>query len=151
MLACTANILPSLRPVGHEDAKGEPDGGCRVATDDIAEVMCAEVDPAEPDEQDQDRKYGNGGPPWKIGPRYPGKQVSQKSIGDERSHGVLFPVEVVDRPACCVCSSLEPLNLCLDRDGGRNGQRDAALVLRQVLPLLWCNWQDQVFRPVTCD
>jgi hypothetical protein len=51
-------------------------------------VMCAEVDPAEPDEQDQDRKYGDCGPPWKIGPRYPGKQVSQKSIGDERSHGV---------------------------------------------------------------
>ena len=67
------NILPSLRPVGHEDAKAEPDGRCRVATDDIAKVMCAEVDPAEPDEQDQDRKYGNGGSPWKIGPRYPGK------------------------------------------------------------------------------
>ena len=82
------HVLPSLRPVGYEDAKGEPDGRCRVATDDVAEVMCAEVDPAEPDEQDQDRKYGNGGPPWKIGPRYPGKQVSQKSIGDERSHGV---------------------------------------------------------------
>jgi hypothetical protein len=46
-----------------------------------------------------------------------------------------FPVEVVDRPAFCVCSSLEPLKLCLDRDGGLNGQRDAALVLRQVLPL----------------
>src|ERR1700693_6288229 len=30
---------------------------CRVATDDVAEVMCAEVDPTEPDEEDQDRKY----------------------------------------------------------------------------------------------
>jgi hypothetical protein len=49
------HVLPSLRPVGHEDAKGEPDGRYRVATDDVAEVMCAEVDPAEPDEQDQDR------------------------------------------------------------------------------------------------
>ena len=77
-----------MRPVGYEDAKGEPDGRCRVATDDVAEVMCAEVDPAEPDEQDQGRKYGNGGPSRNIDPRYPGKQVSQKSIDDERSHGV---------------------------------------------------------------
>jgi hypothetical protein len=29
--------------------------------------MCAEVDPDETDEEDQDRKYGAGGPPWKIG------------------------------------------------------------------------------------
>jgi hypothetical protein len=43
------------------------DGRCRVVTDDVAEVMCAEVDPTEPDEEDQDRKYGDGGPPWKIG------------------------------------------------------------------------------------
>ena len=36
----------------------------------------------------------------------------------------------------------------LDRHSGRNCQRDAALVLRQVMSLLWCNWQDQVFRAI---
>ncbi len=39
----------------------------------------------------------------------------------------------------------------LDRDGRRNRVRDAALVLREVLPLLLCNCQDQAFRPVACD
>jgi hypothetical protein len=66
-LLLLVRFSPSLRPVGHEDAKGEPDGRCRVATDDVAEVMCAEVDPNETDEEDQDRKYGDGDPPWKIG------------------------------------------------------------------------------------
>jgi hypothetical protein len=82
------NVLPPLRHTGHEGAKGEPDGRCRVATNEVAEVMSAEVDPTELDEQDIDRKYGYGGPPWKIGPRYAGKQVSQKSIGDARYHDV---------------------------------------------------------------
>ncbi len=47
-----------------------------------------------------------------------------------------------------VCSSFEPLNMCLDRHSGRNCQWDAALVLRQVMSLLRCNWQDQVFRAI---
>ena len=41
--------------------------------------------------------------------------------------------------------------MCLDRHSGRNCERDAALVLRQVLPLFRCNWQDQVFRPIARD
>ena len=41
--------------------------------------------------------------------------------------------------------------MCLDRHSGRNCERDAALVLRQVLSLLRCNWQDQVFRPIACN
>jgi hypothetical protein len=62
-----------LRAVGDEDAKGEPDGGRRVAADDVAQEMGAEVDPAEPDEQDQEAKYGNDRPAGEIGPRRPGK------------------------------------------------------------------------------
>ena len=38
--------------------------------------------------------------------------------------------------------------MCLDRHSGRNCERDTALVLRQLLPLLRCNWQDQVFRAI---
>jgi hypothetical protein len=41
--------------------------------------------------------------------------------------------------------------MCLDRHCGRNCQRDAALVLRQVMSLLRCNWQDQVFGPIACN
>jgi hypothetical protein len=41
--------------------------------------------------------------------------------------------------------------MCLDRDDRRNCERDATLVLRQVLPLLWCNCQDQVLRPIACN
>ena len=42
-------------------------------------------------------------------------------------------------------------NMCLDRHSGRNCERDAVLVLRQVMSLLWCNWQDYVFRPIACN
>jgi hypothetical protein len=45
-------------------------------------------------------------------------------------------VGVEGRQECYVCSSFEPLNMCLDRHCGRNCQRDAALVLRQVMSLL---------------
>ena len=38
-----------------------------------------------------------------------------------------------------------------DGHGGRYCERDAALVRRQVLPLLRCNWQDHVFRPIARD
>jgi hypothetical protein len=41
--------------------------------------------------------------------------------------------------------------MCLDGHSGRNGEWDAALVLCQVLPLLRCNWQNQVFRPIARD
>ena len=41
--------------------------------------------------------------------------------------------------------------MCLDRHRGRNCERDAALVLRQVMSLLRCNWQDQVFRAIARD
>ena len=41
--------------------------------------------------------------------------------------------------------------MCLDRHCGRNCQRDTALVLRQVMSLLRCNWQDQVFGPIACN
>ena len=41
--------------------------------------------------------------------------------------------------------------MCLDRNSGRNCERDAALVLRQVMSLLRCNWQDQVFRAIARD
>ncbi len=38
-----------------------------------------------------------------------------------------------------------------DGDAGRNCESNAALVLRQVLPLVRCNCQDQVFPPIACD
>ena len=41
--------------------------------------------------------------------------------------------------------------MCLDRDDRRNCERDTALVLRQVMSLLRCNWQDQVFRTIARD
>ena len=41
--------------------------------------------------------------------------------------------------------------MCLDRDGRRNCQGDAALVPRQVGSLLWRNWQDQIFGPIACN
>jgi hypothetical protein len=41
--------------------------------------------------------------------------------------------------------------MCLYADGRGNCERDAALLLRQVMPLFWCYWQDQVFRPIACD
>jgi hypothetical protein len=48
-LAIAGPFFPFFASGRSQDAKGEPEGRCRVATDDVAEVMGADVDPNETD------------------------------------------------------------------------------------------------------
>jgi hypothetical protein len=67
----------ALRPVGHEDAEREPDGSRRVPADNIAHEMNAQVDSAEPDEQNEACKERNRRPAREMGWGNAREQVSQ--------------------------------------------------------------------------
>ena len=61
------HVRANLRPVGHDDTEREPDSPRRVPSDDVAHEMNAQVDPAEPDEQNEACKERNRRPAWKMG------------------------------------------------------------------------------------
>jgi hypothetical protein len=50
--------------------------------------MNAQVDPAEPDEQNEARKERNRRPVWKMGNGDMGEQASQKAVSDQGTHHV---------------------------------------------------------------
>ena len=81
-------VRADLRPVGHDDTEREPDSPRRVPSDDVAHEMNAQVDPAEPDEQNEAFKERNRRPAWKMGRGDTGEQVSQKAVSDQGTHHV---------------------------------------------------------------
>jgi len=81
-------VRADLRPVGHDDTEREPDSPRRVPSDDVAHEMNAQVDPAEPDEQNEACKERNRRPAWKMGRGDTGEQVSQKAVSDQGTHHV---------------------------------------------------------------
>jgi hypothetical protein len=71
---------------GSYDTEREPDSPRRVPSDDVAHEMNAQVDPAEPDEQNEACKERNRRPAWRMGKGDTGEQVSQKSVSDQGTH-----------------------------------------------------------------
>ena len=72
--------------MGHEDAKCEPDGRRCVSADDVTQEVNAQVNSAEPNEQDEDCEGRDGRPAREIGRGYAGEQIGQKAVSDERPH-----------------------------------------------------------------